>query len=231
MESNVTRLRTVPRRIRTAARRQGVPGTAAAFVRGLAGRRLQPVPRSRPHLTVLRARVDATRTIHNDWHLRMALSVTSAPVAVRRLMAAADALPARGGTIRSMTLVLPVRMVDAPANRWQRIEQGALPTIEPTGPARRQRPPSAPSGSPPALLPVAPPVAMVIRRPAALRAQPDDLPGAPHRAVPGHGDTGLPLHRPSAGLDAGLDLGRLTDQVIRTIDQRILAQRERLGRF
>jgi hypothetical protein len=123
-------------------------------------------------------------------------------------------------------------MIHAPAKRWQRGEHGALPGIEPSGPAGRQRTPTSPSDPPAALLPVAAPVPMVIRRPASIRAEPDDdLPGEAHPSVRGHGAVELPTHRSQVGLEAGLDLGRLTDQVIRTIDQRILAQLERLGRF
>lgn len=84
----------------------------------------------------------------------------------------------------------------------------------------------------PAPGPAAPPVERVLRRP--VPAQRDDAPAQP--SVP----TALPAApalraapvAPATArqLPGGLDVGRLADEVIETIDRRVLARRERLGR-
>jgi hypothetical protein len=118
--------------------------------------------------------------------------------------------------------------------REQRIET----VFERTPAAETQVPAKVSSPAPPATADWAPPLAMVLRRESPAVASPPgqpppthDAPSAPAWARAVTGDR-APLARsaatPASPLTAS-DLGRITDEVVRTIDQRIVAQRERKG--
>jgi len=81
-----------------------------------------------------------------------------------------------------------------------------------------------PPGGPP---PVPPPLrTVVVRRGRPERAAPASDPAAP-AAPAAHTAAALP----APATARALDVGRLADEVIEVIDQRIVAQRERSGRF
>ena len=68
-----------------------------------------------------------------------------------------------------------------------------------------------------------PPVPRITRRPAAIGAERTGPTAESHRPA-------VPSEQPGPEL-APADLNRLTDQVVRTIDQRMIAHRERMGRI
>jgi hypothetical protein len=104
-----------------------------------------------------------------------------------------------------------VSLVDAP---------GAKPMPQPAGAAR----PTA------VVPPPAPPVRRVVRRAAAVPAEPAPQTAAPGARAPDDGWS-LPANRPEPppGLDAR-EMDRVTQHVLRTIDRQMWARRERTGR-
>lgn len=109
------------------------------------------------------------------------------------------------------------------------VERGErVPSLAVPG-ARQQS--AAPELARPAVevTPSARPVPMTVQRPAPASAAPPqpapvstpDAPGAPHRP---------PTPFPQAEAPPPIDIDRLTDQVVRAIDRRIIAHRERMGR-
>ena len=86
-------------------------------------------------------------------------------------------------------------------------------------------------GSLPSFPGAAPPVARVLRRAeaAAAPAGEDGVPRTGAGTAP-QGGWGWSAGGPAPADGAALDLGRLTDQIVQVIDQRIIAERERMGR-
>ncbi len=81
------------------------------------------------------------------------------------------------------------------------------------------------------------PVPRILRRPAAVATMEGTTPGAERTGFGAAGQvpsTGTRTTAPSRGDDAvleAIDVNRLTDRIVQTIDRRIIAQRERLGRL
>jgi hypothetical protein len=87
----------------------------------------------------------------------------------------------------------------------------------------------APSPGTNADFPLARPVPRVVRRPTPASG-PDDLRLTAETPMTRPGPRPVVASRTNSAAPSPIDVNRLTDQVIQTIDRRIVAQRERLGR-
>lgn len=86
-----------------------------------------------------------------------------------------------------------------------------------------------PAGVPRTVRRTAIPVPAVVSAAAALPSPPAAVAARPVRPAPSAGRHGFP-ERPGPAAPSPADLERLTDQVIRAVDRRIIAQRERMGK-
>jgi hypothetical protein len=96
--------------------------------------------------------------------------------------------------------------------------------------------PAPPAGTPPSPRPAMPPVPRILPRARgtdagdARRAEAQaTLPGAPHAPRQAPGSPAWPASRPPETAPP-IDIGRLTDRLVRELGDRVIAYRERLGR-
>jgi hypothetical protein len=156
----------------------------------------------------------------------------NAPAAPARWVGRIERQVVREPILRPPGAAVRERLVTHLVTERERVEAGATP-----GRRRADRDdagPLVPSRG--RFAPMAPPVPRVVQRPAAVTTMDSQSPSAAFAATAEvQGGDGFGARRPggsAAGpLEAGaVDVKRLTDQVIQAIDQRIIAQRERLGR-
>jgi hypothetical protein len=192
------------------------PNRLSAFIEAILGRyqdRLE-VPLGLG-LVYRQARLNVTlRAAHHRTQLR---------VAPRLIMTVLGEAVASGRSPPGLQLVVQGDRIEAgdPTGRLPVADAATAPARQPgrVRPARQHVP-----------LPL-PPVPRVVQRPAPT-GRADASPPTADPAGRRPAGTRAPLTVADAGSEAAesLDLGRLADQVIRAIDRRIIARRERLGR-
>jgi hypothetical protein len=188
-----------------------------------------------PHLTLTALRWSGQRRADGgsaDW---------SAPEGLKPRVGPQIGIPlVRPFPVASFASTAVDRLVRRLAGRRERIESWRIPAASPIGGVSRTRNPGtdrersrdARRGiEAPPRLPQEHAIPMVFRRPRATPTQSaatDPVPDNPRLLAHGWAWTADGARRPAS--PEPIDVNRLTDQVIQTIDRRIVAQRERMGR-
>jgi hypothetical protein len=136
-----------------------------------------------------------------------------------------------------------LRTLERVVQQRQRIEQWARPVVadgawQPATTASGRPAGGPPAPAPPATAPLAPPRAAVLvtdggraGSPASPAGSPASPGTTPATAAPGGPGPGWGGAAPREAAPAAIDIGQLTDQVVRHIDREIVAHRERMGRI